>query len=187
MRGFALDISDLEKKLDFEKKEIDVKDVSIVPYAHNHQKFVKKAFDMFQSKFDNTIWELVEEAGSKYLVKRTDLDEDKISTTGSKINHVAKISGHWSVASVNDKFVTLHFLSIPIRKFTNQKFAFDNSTIELFASHLLETVKTNKNVAKRYVKSADTNAKKMLLKRCNDDLIDDDIRLVYTWIQNEDL
>lgn len=180
MDAFSFDFAELESRLKPANQNIKAVETNKVPFDNNKAKFVKKAFDMFQSKYDNTLWELAEEDGAKFLIKRTDLEDSRIEVQADKNNKFANHLGHWTVASDSTKPVVLFFLGIPVKEFAPKKFGYDNGTKSLFAQHILDTIKNKKEIAKKYICAA--QCRNDLIKKCKENIVDDESRLIYSWL-----
>jgi len=186
MGASSFSIGDLANNLNSIKQKANVEqvDISKVPIKTNRNKFRKIAFDMFESKFDNTIWELQGDGEEKYLVKRTDLsDDDSLEAEAETPDVVAGSDNGWSVVTKHDSPAVLHFMAVPIRRFSKEKFGYNSKTVEVFADSVIQTIRKNKNVAKEMVLNMDSSIKAELRKRCENNLLQDETRLVYSWIQ----
>lgn len=181
MGAFSIDLAALEKGLKNSPSQKPSLDINQVPFESNKNKFVKVAFDMFQSKFDNTIWELAEDEGAKYLVKRTDLDDGKLETkTSDKNTGIFHQKGTWTAAAEPGKPVVLYVLSLPVREFSKTAFNYDDETATLFANHIVDKVSSSNELAKKYIQAMSKDNKQRLIKRCQSDLLDDELRRIYS-------
>lgn len=190
MGQFSFDIADLASRLDASrpKNKIVSTETNKVPYQDNKNKFKKLAFDMFQSKYDQTIWELTDENNSKYLVKRTDLDDKPLEVEAMSSNTTnVKLAGAWSAADVEGNPVVLYLFATPVRAFDKKAFGYDRDTTPAFIDHVLDTVKSNKNVAHKYVTGMSKENKALLIKKCQENINDEEARLAFSWLANETL
>lgn len=181
MRSFGFDLAELAKKLHVKKESAPVAEVGRVPFSTNQHKFKKLAFDMFQSQFDGTIWELQNEGESRFLVKRTDLDDHSLQTQ-SKEDSVPYRKGFWSLSQKKDA-MTLSYVDVPVKEFRSAEFNFDDGTRELFADTVLDELHTNDKLVKAYLKQMGPGERKQLTQRCKRNLIDNSSRRLYALLQ----
>lgn len=185
MALFSFDITELENKISSatQRTQLNVPELKQVPFQLNKNKFVRVAFDMFQSKYDHSLWELREEAEGNFLIKRTDLDNEGLGVqTESKLGKAIQTEGAWSAWVEEGKPVRLLLYSVPVREFDSKDFNYTDKTASLFADSLLKTISSSENIAKKYVHSMDTSRKDMLKQACSTRLIEDDARAFYSWL-----